>query len=55
MYKKPVKFSLSLDMNPGTSNPTNGSENFDKNGKTVIPRKVLLFYRKISSEMNRFN
>ena len=46
IYKIPVKFSLSLDMKPGTSNQTNGKGNFGrfgKNGKKVIPRKVLPF------------
>ena len=35
---------------------TNGTENFGrfgKNGKKVIPRKILLFLRKISTGMNR--
>ena len=35
---------------------TNGTENFGrfgKNGKKVIPRKVLLFFRKISTGMNQ--
>ena len=57
IYKILVNFSLSLDIKPGTSNPeTNGTENFGrfgKNGKKVIPRKVLLFFRKISTGMNR--
>ena len=37
---------------------TNGTENFGrfgKNGKKVVPRKVLLFLRKSSTEMNRSN
>ena len=57
IYKIPVNFSLSLEMKPGTSN-TNGTENFvrfGKNGKTVIPRKVLLYFWKISTGMNRSN
>ena len=41
------KFSLSLNLKPGTqATQTNGTENFGlfgKNGKKVIPRKVLLF------------
>ena len=35
---------------------TNGTENFGrfgKNGRKLIPRKVLLFFRKISTRMNR--
>ena len=45
IYKIPVKFSLSLDMKPGASIQTNGTENFgrfSKNGKKVIPRKLSL-------------
>ena len=52
----PVNFSLSLDLEPGTCIQTNGTENFGrfgKNGKKVIPRKVLLFFWKISTGMNR--
>ena len=36
--------------------PTNGTENFGRfgdNGKKVIPRKVLLFFRKKSTRVNR--
>ena len=43
--KIPVNFSLSLEMKPGFSE-TNGTENFarfGKNGKTVIPGRVLIF------------
>ena len=39
IYKIPVNVSLSLDKKPGNSNPNK----WYKNGKTVIPRKVLLF------------
>ena len=57
IYKIPVNFSLSLDMKSGTSNPHKyGTENFGrfgKNGKKVIARKVLLFFRKIPTGMNR--
>ena len=55
IYKIPVNFSLSLDLKPGTGNPNYGAENlgrFGKNGKKVIPWKVLLFLRKISTGMN---
>ena len=52
IYNIRVNFSLSLDMKPGTSNPTNGTEHFGKNGGKVIPRKVLLFFRTISTRMN---
>ena len=53
IYKIPVNFPLSLDMKPGTSNPDkkNGTENFGRFGKKWIPRKVLLFFRKISTGM----
>ena len=55
IYKIPVNFSLSFDLKPGPVIQTNGTENFGrfgKNGKKVIPRKVLLFFRKISTGMN---
>ena len=48
------KFSLSLDLKLVIQ--TNGTENlcrFGKSGKKVIPRKVLLSFRKISTGMNR--
>ena len=50
-----VKLSVSLDMKPGTSNPNKWYRKFcfGKNEKKVIPRKVLLFFRKISTGMNR--
>ena len=46
IYKIPVKFSVSLDMKPGTSNPKKWYRKFrfGKNGKKVIPRKVLTFF-----------
>ena len=55
IYKIPVKFLVSLDMKPGTSNPNKWYRKFcfGKNGKKVIPRKVLPFFRKISNGMNR--
>ena len=56
IYKIPVNFSLSLDVKPGTSSLKNGTENFGrfgKNGKKGIPQKVLLFFRKIFTGMNR--
>ena len=48
IYKRPVNFSPSLDMKPGTGNPNKWCRKFTfgrfgKNGKKVIPRKVLLF------------
>ena len=50
IYKIPVNFALSLDLEPGTGNPKKkGTGNFgpfSKNGKKVIPRKALLFSRK---------
>ena len=50
IYKIPVNFALSLDLEPGTGNPKKkGTGNFGpfgKNGKKVIPRKALLFSRK---------
>ena len=49
IYKIPVNFSLSLDMKPALVIQTNGTENFGrfgKNGKKVIPRKVLLFFHR---------
>ena len=51
IYKIPVNFALSLDLEPGTAgNPKKkGTGNFGpfgKNGKKVIPRKALLFSRK---------
>ena len=50
-----VKLSVSLDMKPGASNPNKWYRKFcfGKNEKKVIPRKVLLFFRKISTGMNR--
>ena len=47
IYKIPVKFSLSLDMKPGSSDPIKWYRkpwSFRKNGKSVIPRKVLPFF-----------
>ena len=55
IYKIPVKFSLSLDMKPGSSDPIKWYRkpwSFRKNGKSIIPRKVLPFFRKISTSMN---
>ena len=55
IYKIPVNFSLSLDMKPGTGNPNKWYRkfgSFGKNGKKVIPRKVFLFFRIISTRMN---
>ena len=56
IYKILVNFSpslsSSLDIKPGTSNPeTNGTENFGRFGKNG--KKVLLFFRKTSTGMNR--
>ena len=57
IYKIPVKFSLSLDIKPSTSNSNKWYRKFRSfrynNGKMVIPRKVLLYFRKISTAMNR--
>ena len=55
IYKMRPTFSLSRDMKPGTSNPNKWYRKFGrfgKNGKKVIPRKVLLFFRKISTGMS---
>ena len=55
--KIPAKFSLFLGMKPGTSNPnkwyTTNFGRFSKNGEKGIPRKALLFFRKIYTRMNR--
>ena len=53
IYKIPVNFSRSLDMKPDTGNPNKWWRKFNfgrfgKNGKKVIPRKVLLFSGKFS-------
>ena len=47
IYKIPINFSLSLKMKPGTVGRVG------KNGKNVIPRNVVLVFRKISTGMNR--
>ena len=53
IYKIQVNFSLSLDLKPSTVIQTNGTEYsgcFGKNGKKVIPRKVLFFPGKFPPE-----
>ena len=55
-YKIPVNFSLSLDVKPGTSSLKKRYrkfQSFRKNRKNGIPQKVLLFFRKIFTGMNR--
>ena len=47
IYKIPINFSLSLKMKPGAVGRVG------KNGKNVIPRNVVLVFRKISTGMNR--
>ena len=56
IYKIPLNFSLSLDMKPVSSNPEKWYRklrSFRQKREKVIPRKVLLFSRKISTGMNR--
>ena len=56
IYKIPVNFSLSLDMKPVSSKPDKWYRklrSFRQKREKVIPRKVLLFSRKISTGMNR--
>ena len=56
IYKIPVIFRFLSTCSLALVIQTNGTENFGrfgKNGKKVIPRKVLLFFRKISTGMNR--
>ena len=49
IYKIPVHFLLSLEVIQ--TNDTGNFGRLGKNGKKIIPRKVLLFFRKISTGM----